>query len=380
MLSSVRGPSRQFSLFLIVSGFLLVVFLFSSVIRESTRINQLAHDTASYLKGTNDDAEEIENLVDDADAAWTIPFSTNSTEDLAIANRTLGFEKIFVLGLPDRLLKRDSMEMGASITNLDLTWMSGVDGMIPFSCTRCLASILSLQLLVLTLLDIGEKMHPKSVPPAHDDPKSRWFIWDSELGCWRGHLNIIHRMVKERIASALIMEDDADWDIHIVQQLQQFSNVSREYLAEDPNSTWTRKKRVETGSPYGEGWDILWFGHCGGYPARGADKSHIAVISNDNTVPPVFDAINQISGTNQKDKAKHPCSARKGTKLPPDVVCDSPQLADDERLIQERTSPLCTTGYAISLQGAQKMLARIGGLSLLDVTSPIDQEMKDMCR
>lgn len=187
-------------------------------------------------------------------------------------------------------------------------------------------------------------------------------------------------MVKERIASALIMEDDADWDVYIVQQLQQFANVSRDFLAEDPNSSWRRKTRTNTGSPYGEGWDILWVGHCGGYPATKPDVDHVAVIHNDSTVPPGFDIRGQLLGVDKEHRFNHVCTTEEGLKMPQGVVCEAPWLAENQRLIQERTSPLCTTGYAISLQGARKLLARIGGLSLLDVTSPIDQEMKDMCK
>jgi len=192
-------------------------------------------------------------------------------------------------------------------------------------------------------------------------------------------MNIIQKMVTERITSALIMEDDADWDIHIVQQMQQFAEVSRSFLAEDPESVWRRKRRASTCSPYGEGWDILWVGHCGGFPAPDHSKDHHrAVIRNDPTVPPAWDIKGMLFGINEKQP--HKCSAQKGVKLPKGTICDSPRLEDNERIVQERTSPLCTTGYAISLQGARKMLARIGGLSLLDVTSPVDQEMRQMCR
>lgn len=188
----------------------------------------------------------------------------------------------------------------------------------------------------------------------------------------------MHKIVTERIGSALVMEDDADWDIHIVQQMQQFADTTREFLKEDPMSAWHRKRRAKTGSPYGEGWDILWIGHCGGFTTIKVEDFHIAVIKNDSTVPPAMDIRGQLFGF--AGKKDYICSAQKGIWMPKGIVCNSPWLEDNQRLVQERTSPLCTTGYAISLQGATKMLARLGGLSLLDIDSPVDQAMKDMCK
>jgi GR25 family glycosyltransferase involved in LPS biosynthesis len=197
-------------------------------------------------------------------------------------------------------------------------------------------------------------------------------------------MNMWHKMVKENIGSALIMEDDADWDVHIVQQMQQFADVSRGFLAKDPNSLWRWKKRTPTGSPYGEGWDLLWIGHCGGSATPNLTESnpnyvdHVAIIRDETTVPPGWDMKGLVHSMDPN--GSYTCSAHKGMSMPPGIVCDSPWLADNERLLQERTAPLCTTGYAISLQGARKLLARLGGLSLDDIRITIDQEMAGMCR
>jgi GR25 family glycosyltransferase involved in LPS biosynthesis len=344
---SRRFSSRSRILFLLLLiGIVIIGHFFADPLKTSTHLSRVS---SSILRYTSDK----EDISSPEDEAYTIPYSTATPTDRLIANTTLGFEKIFVLGLPDRLAKRDGMELAASVTSLNLTWMDGV---------------------------LGGEMHPNSIPPYHNDPHAGFFKTDGELGCWRGHMNIIHRIVKEKISSALIMEDDADWDIHIVQQMQKFASVSREFLKEDPDGTWRRKKhqKVKTGSPYGEGWDVLWIGHCGGWPPVDG-SNHIAVVHNDSTVPPVQYINAMMFGIKNTTKLPSGCSAHKG-RDPEGVVCDQPRLASTDRLVQERTSPLCTTGYAISLQGARKYLARIGGLSLTDVTAPIDWEMIEMCR
>lgn len=347
MVSVLTRPRTIFLVLTVVGVIILTHALFSPIVQESRKNGRLLKDASSYFRGAGSESEDLP-LKEGEEEAWVIPYNKTGAANLQIANGTLGFQSIFVLGLPDRLLKRDGMELAASITNLTLTWEDGV---------------------------LGDKMHPNAVPPYHDNPYAGFFKTDGELGCWRGHMNIVHRMVRDRVASALVMEDDADWDIHIVQEMQKFAEVSREYLKEDPNNTWQRKRRGPTGSPYGENWDILWIGHCGGWPAEDGNN-HIAVVHNDSTVPPTH-IHGQLFGVNNKTEGT--CAAHEGSD-PKDVVCDSPRLKGDERLIQERTKPLCTTGYAISLQGARKMLARIGGLSLLDVTAPIDWEMIEMCK
>lgn len=50
------------------------------------------------------------------------------------------------------------------------------------------------------------------------------------------------------------MEDDADWDVNIRNQLIEFARGAK-YIQEYPQGATTR-------SPYGDDWDVLWIGHC----------------------------------------------------------------------------------------------------------------------
>jgi GR25 family glycosyltransferase involved in LPS biosynthesis len=40
---------------------------------------------------------------------------------------------------------------------------------------------------------------------------------DGQIGCWRAHMNIWREMIRTGISSALILEDDVDWDVRIVE-------------------------------------------------------------------------------------------------------------------------------------------------------------------
>ena len=65
------------------------------------------------------------------------------------------------------------------------------------------------------------------------------------------------RIIDEGWSTALILEDDADWDINIKGQLRMFANISRVLTNAryDPISS-------PTSNPYGLEWDILWLGPC----------------------------------------------------------------------------------------------------------------------
>jgi hypothetical protein len=255
--------------------------------------------------------------------------------DPRIANGTLGFGAIFALGLPDRTDKRDAMELSAALTGLQLTWSDGVR---------------------------GDLMNPKAIPPVHNNPDPNAPLGlkkDAEVGCWRGHMNILQRIVKEGLGSALILEDDADWDVRIVQQMQQFAVAAQDVLAQKPPSS--NPTRPHSDSPYGDDWDLFWVGHNGGWPPA-ADEP-FSIIHNDETAPPAFD------------------SERLTRNIPEDSKpCVGPCLEPNERIVQEGGSPVCTVGYAVSQQGARKMMARLGASSLVDVDAQIDPEMTEMCR
>ena len=79
-----------------------------------------------------------------------------------VSNKTLGFEKVIAIGLPERTDKRDALELMASLTGFDIEW---VDGVKPSS--------------------IPNKAVPYGIDPAA--------VRDNFLGSWRGHMNAIRQ-------------------------------------------------------------------------------------------------------------------------------------------------------------------------------------------
>jgi len=71
---------------------------------------------------------------------------------------------------------------------------------------------------------------------------------------WLAHLDMLKYVVSSAFETALIVEDDTDWDARIKHEMRLISDNVRKYTnAAEADET-----------PYGtEHWDVLWLGHCG---------------------------------------------------------------------------------------------------------------------
>ncbi|KAH9904390.1 hypothetical protein F4778DRAFT_61133 [Xylariomycetidae sp. FL2044] len=232
-----------------------------------------------------------------------------------LLNGTLGFSRIFVVGLPERSDKRDAMTLTSALTGFRVEFSSGVR---------------------------GETIVDKAVP----FPQDRNLIGENALGSWRGHMDVIRRIVEEDIQSALIMEDDVDWDVRLKSQLAPVAQGAR-YLF--PNLT-------ELSSPYGSDWDILWLGHCGEiFPEvlpenEGKPEHPKYVMEDDETVPP-FDHITGL--------------------------VDFQKYREHTRWVHVSGGPICTFAYAVSQRGARKVLF---DLSVDHLTGNYDNALAWLCR
>ncbi|KAF2018938.1 glycosyltransferase family 25 protein [Aaosphaeria arxii CBS 175.79] len=285
-------------------------------------------------------------------------------------NSTLGFQKLLVLNLPFRSDRRDAITLAAATSNMKLEFVDGVT---------------------------GESIRESAYPP----PKENIKLPAGIRGSWRTHMNALQRVVQENLTTALIFEDDVDWDVRIRQNLQRFALASR-FLSENketlshhskypleklknpetpetgfhilsengitsdlptmPLASAARKnlqykgKGSTTGvtSPYGDPsqWDILWIGHCGaGFPRYPLDphtkKTDVTASNvilkheNDATVPL------------GKYLKAHPFQS----VLDPLAHAYKPHTR-----VYHRASggELCTVGYAVSQRGARRLLHQFG--------------------
>lgn len=187
-------------------------------------------------------------------------------------------------------------------------------------------------------------------------------------------------MIEQNVTSALILEDDADWDIRIKHQMRDFAKASR--LLVQPMSgtldrfldpTHPQPKGDETPqnfdiekdvtdepstSPYGDidRWDLLWVGHCGSRFPRASDKNvplGRAAIYDDETVPEPQHVTMQFGDSELVDT--YPAHTR---------------------VVSRAWENTCTVGYGISLPGARRLLYE---LSVNKMTGPTDMMLRAVC-
>ena len=148
----------------------------------------------------------------------------------AAGNRTMGFEKILVINLEQRSDRRDRMSLLSAHTGIDIEYVPGMK---------------------------GEQVDPKSIP-LHWDPASGM----GNLGSYRSHIGAVREIVEKGYRSAIIMEDDLDWDLNVKYQLPLFASN----LDKLPPSTFTPLSQAAAKStpnaPYGLNWDVIWLGTC----------------------------------------------------------------------------------------------------------------------
>lgn len=124
-------------------------FFFASnrIIIKSVPVEKAARHTQSIVGAENEDLASPKSVQLDLER---------------VINKTLGFEKVIAIGLPERSDKRDAMELMASLSGFDIEW---VDGVKPSSI-------------------------PSKAVPYGIDPSA---IQDNFLGSWRGHMNAIRQ-------------------------------------------------------------------------------------------------------------------------------------------------------------------------------------------
>lgn len=161
------------------------------------------------------------------------------------------------------------------------------------------------------------------------------------------------RIVNTGVSSALIVEDDVDWDVHLKLQLNDIAHGARRILGE--SSPFPH-------SPYGDAWDILWLGHCGEpFPETLEEnagleddlKARMSIkftIKHDDTVPPYSQVSHLV------DWSSYPAHTR---------------------LVHMTAAPICSFAYAVSQSAARKILY---ALSVDGLHMPFDNSLAELCR
>ncbi|KAI4177879.1 MAG: hypothetical protein LQ346_007607 [Caloplaca aetnensis] len=228
-----------------------------------------------------------------------------------VKNSTLGVRNaptpfwVFVINLPERYDKLDAFSLAASVTGFTYDVIEGIKGSTVVNKT--LPALEGLPQVTLSLA----------------------LLWSS--------------IVRDRISSALVLEDDSDWDVSLKDQLADVATGSR-YISGTPKAPR---------SPYGDDWDLLWLGHCSAQ--QDPSDTRRFVIENDATVPPPNHRVNF-------------------NKVP---ALNEMGYDNTTRIVFRAHDGVCLYSYALSYRGAQKVLRWQNNVKKF---YPIDMGIGYQCR
>ncbi|KAK9358179.1 hypothetical protein V1504DRAFT_428344 [Lipomyces starkeyi] len=241
--------------------------------------------------------------------------STKSKSALASTawNETLGFSKVLYISMPYRTDRQDAMNLLASMSDIKIKLIEGVD---------------------------GDSINAKAVPDKAD-------LRASVLGCWRAHADAWRDVIDNNFETALILEDDIDWDENIHQIFHDLSLQMQNNKLRLVNPT----DHERATAPYGLDWDVLFLGQC-------LDQAH----PDHRDLVQIYDDLNVPS---RKDTQKSFLDQMESLGVNGDDV-------GKKRLLSPAYGPACTMGYAITRKGAQRLLLN---LSYLGLRGPVDNDM-----
>lgn len=222
------------------------------------------------------------------------------TDDIysSAGNATLGFQSIQYINLAGMFDKQDAITMQSVVSGIEMTRFDAVgeDNLRP---------------------------NGKGLPPRSSDSR----LLEGEKACFRSHMAVWQKMVKENIQTMMIVEDDAMWDVNIKKIHTRIARGIHEL-----NEKLDGKYSANPNDPYSsQSWDILIFGSC----FDRTDLKEKSVIISDPDAP-----AGEYFGT----------------------------PIEDQRVIRRLPFMACTTAYALTLQGAKRLILR----AAIDMNSPID--------
>lgn len=139
------------------------------------------------------------------------------------------------------------------------------------------------------------------------------------------------------MGSALILEDDMDWDVEIRNQTRHVSSGVRALTGADD----------EGQAPYGSEWDVLWMGHC----SDPVDSKKPMIVWPDDSVTP----LDEYRGLN-----RHITTV----------------LGESQRSVHYSENAVCSFAYAVSARGAGEVLR----LASLGHGGAFDLMLMNACR
>ncbi|KAK7716573.1 hypothetical protein SLS57_006601 [Botryosphaeria dothidea] len=173
----------------------------------------------------------------------------------------------------------------------------------------------------------------------------RWFAILSRSAI--SHANPCERFLDSGLDTALILEDDVDWDIHLRTIQVPLASENLRSLLDSDRSYWSDLSK----------WEILYLGHCGDFfDADKFDDLQHRVYQDDTLLP------HRRMHSHTKD------------------FLDKLGLEEGQRIIHRSKWPLCTFGYAVTRASAHRILNDLAAKETEGGCEAFDVRILEACR
>ncbi|KAF2088278.1 glycosyltransferase family 25 protein [Saccharata proteae CBS 121410] len=257
------------------------------------------------------------------------PIVFNETQFRGPANATLGFEAVIAVSSANSP-RRQKLIHAANVTELELT---------------------ILQQPVWTEEDVQNFTDTLMWRTARDTGRGTVLAWLS-------HFYTLKWFLDSGLETALILEDDVDWDIRLrTVQIPEAAAAMRS-MAEPSTTYWGNLSL----------WDTIYLGHCGdwfGTLDQGVGPGHQSPATLDPLVHTIYHDESLLA---RQDL--HPFTKN---------LMDALEMEEKTRVIHQSVLPLCTFGYAVTRAGAKRIIEEVAPVAAPDLAA-FDSAMAHGCR
>ncbi|KAF2770639.1 hypothetical protein EJ03DRAFT_326262 [Teratosphaeria nubilosa] len=236
-----------------------------------------------------------------------------SRAQLAPANSTLGFGGLYVVSGPGSP-RRQHLEEAAAVTELNFT--------IPTQ-------------IAWTDEDV------RNFRPEHEEESN---ILTGSIKAWMSHHVVLNEFLDSGLETALIFEDDVDWDIRL--------RTKQVPLAQQAVRNMSNSEAMfdEDAYPWGPNcdWDLLYIGHCGDFFGEAQQSVGVGHHHPEQLQDTPF--VLYEDPTMQWRTDLHPFTASLLTAF---------RIPEQTRVVHKSQWPLCTFGYAVTREAAKQIIEEI---------------------
>ncbi|KAL9106382.1 MAG: hypothetical protein Q9227_008583 [Pyrenula ochraceoflavens] len=211
---------------------------------------------------------------------------------------------------------------------------------------------------------------------------------------WMSHVNALQLFLNSTDTTTLILEDDADWDVHIKQQMADVSLHLQDHYASPTSGLQIDPADLSPDNPYGiSTWDILWLGHCGDLYTdhRTTDIYRAEPPSpnpNSTSSPNPPSAIHHQNTTISYHDSTAPPPSLLSPTFPTSLLLPSTPSPNNNplpitsppplRALTLPASPICTFAYALHRSSASLLLPLVTAPNLTE--DAFDVRLYSLCR